>query len=212
MHAQAGKKERYNVLKYLVKIEAVLSLIFIVLIIFSFDTPIVAIMTILSAVIHELGHIAPTVFFKNSKARFLGSRLNGFRISLNAHMPYRQELTVLLCGPASHFIVSLVSFMLSFKLGDYLCIFALVNFMTMLTNLFPISQYDGYKAIRCIIMMRSKNISERIKLLDSVSFSFCVLISLLSLYFILKAGSGYWVFALLIFELIKSMHRYNGPA
>lgn len=195
-------------MKYLVKTEAILSLLFIVLIIFSFDTVPVAIMTILSALIHELGHLTPLLLSKGEIPSLPSGKLNGLRIRIKKQLSYKEELVVLICGPLFNLLFSAVFFILHFKFGKYFYLFYFINIMTMVSNLLPIRQYDGYKIISCIISIKSKEPYYGLGVLDMISFAFCAIFSVLSLYFILKLGSGYWIFALLMCELIKSIHKY----
>ncbi len=198
-------------MKYLLRLEAVLSLCFIILIIFSFDTALVAIMTILSAIIHELGHIAPMLLLKGSEPAIPRSRIDGLRILTKEQLSYRDELIVLLGGPCLNLIFSALFYVLHLKFGEYFYLFAIINLMTMLTNLLPINQYDGYKIIRCIILLVCRDAYSKLSVLDAVSFAICTVISIVTLYFILKLGEGYWIFSVLLYQLIRSIHRYNTP-
>ena len=104
-------------MKYLVKTEAILSLLFIVLIIFSFDTVPVAIMTILSALIHELGHLTPLLLSKGEIPSLPSGKLNGLRIRIKKQLSYKEEVVVLICGTLFNLLFSAVFFILHFKFG-----------------------------------------------------------------------------------------------
>ena len=194
-------------MRYLIRIEGVLSLFFVILIIFSFDEPLYAIMTLLAALIHELGHVLPMLFSKKISLDLPHGQIDGFRILLRNHLSYKEELLVLSLGPLANLFSALIFYLIGLFFGEYYTLFSFFNLITMLSNLLPLGEYDGYKIARCIIQMCGEGADLKIRHLNRISFMLCALLTFFSLYFILKLGSGYWIFSLLVFELIKHTER-----
>ncbi len=176
--------------------EKVLPLVFWVFIIFAFDTPRFAILTIAAAAIHEAGHI----LFGNSRGimrLFPAAHPTGFRIKPKRLGSYKDELILLLGGPVSNFTSSLL-FGIIFALTGraFFFDFAFLNLLTALANLLPIRGYDGYRIIEVLLLLRKKENLAPLSVLRAFSFAFTVLLTFLSLYLLLKIGEGYWIFAL----------------
>ena len=198
-------------MKLLYKAKNALSVIFIVLIVFSFDPPLIAAMTLISALVHEIGHLTPA-FLKNSTAFSLPrGDLSGFRILRRKKISYREELEILILGPLFNFFFSILLFILGLFFGSYFFLFALISLMTMLSNLLPIRGYDGYKIILALVCLSRRDPIKAEKALNAVSFFLCALILFLSLYLLLRLGLGYWISALILSELISAIHSYNSP-
>ena len=85
--------------------DTVLPLLFWVLLIFGFDTPDIAILTISAALIHELGHLAAIHLFCGS-AKMRG-HLSGFRIKTSS-ATYSQHALVLAAGPMANIALFLM--------------------------------------------------------------------------------------------------------
>ena len=196
-------------MKQLYRVKNALSVLFIVLIIFSFDTPLIAMMTLISAAIHEIGHLVPALLSGKSYLSLPRGDLSGFRIAKKRSITYRDELKILIFGPLFNFLFSLLLFVLGLFFGEYFYLFATISLMTMLSNLLPINGYDGYKIILCLICLSRADAQSGRKILEGISFFLCSLIILLSLYFILRLGVGYWIFAIVLSELLRAIDRYN---
>ena len=173
----------------------ILPLVFWCLLILGFDLPYIAVLTVISAIIHECGHI----FFaeKNKASELPEACLTGFRIKIHG-MSYREEMLVAMGGPLFNFAVGIL-FSFAFRstpFHSYSAVFAMTNFMTAFSNLLPIEGYDGYKILYCLGSMIFDDVSAfesallRLSLLLSSSLCF------LSLYLILKVGEGYWIFVI----------------
>ena len=89
-----------------------LSLTFWVLVIFAFNSPYVAILTLICAIIHEIGHLIPLITLGKYKRR-PHSTLSGFRITVPDMLSYNDSLTVLICGPCAN----LISFILLYTIA-----------------------------------------------------------------------------------------------
>ena len=191
-------------MKILLKIEGILCMLFVALFIFSFEKPNMAFATIISALIHEIGHILALYFLGGIEFSLPKGRLDGFRIYTRKMLSYKEELIVLLAGPTANFVIFLLFI---FWQNEFAFLMAGVNLLTMLSNLMPISRYDGYKALECIFSMKSKDISTYQDTLLKISFAFSVVLTFFSLYLILKLGTGYFIFGIFICNLLKTISK-----
>ena len=182
-------------MKFLKFLEKILPLFFWVLIIFAFDEKQFAFLTLLSAMIHELGH---AIFGLSVGVLhiFPRAKVNGFRLTPEKMLSYKDELRLIIGGPLFNLIFSLAFFGVYFVTkSDFPFEFALVNLFTLVSNLLPIKGYDGYGILECFLNLRKLSFPSTERLLLRLSFVFISLLVFLSLYFILKFGEGYWIFA-----------------
>lgn len=195
-------------MKILRAIKHTLPVIFWGLLIFGFDSSCTAILTIIAAVIHECGHLTVLFFFCNKKSSVPKATVYGFRINIS-ELSYLQEAAVALGGPAANFTVAAACLIANgaSPLGNYIHAFALLNLITMLSNLMPIESYDGYKAILSICAIICENPDRAESVLRKISFAFSAVMSFFSLYLILKSGEGYWAFAVFLVSTLSSMFK-----
>ena len=191
-------------MKFLLFFEKTLTLLFWFLLILGFDTPSVAYMTVIAAAIHECGHLFMSFFFAKGNTSLPHAAISGFRIK-SYGLSYKEELFVALGGPVLNFLLGLALIQLPFtpRSAEYFDLFGVINILTCVSNLLPITGFDGYRAVECILAMRIRN-SERVaEIMATVSFGFSVLSTFLSLYLILKTGEGYWIFAVFFSALFS---------
>ena len=183
-------------MKLLKMLEKILPLLFWSLLIFAFDTPNFACLTIIAALIHELGHM----IFGATRGviRLLPSpHATGFRITPGKTVSYKDEIILLLGGPVLNFLFFFLAiFILKFTKNSYFFDFAFFNLITALSNLLPIKGYDGYRIIENLILLRTLDSSSALSLLSHFSFLFTASLMFISLYLLLKLGEGYWIFVL----------------
>ena len=171
------------------------------LMIFGFEEVSTAIATLLSALIHECGHIAYILFIDKSGFGFKGV-LSGFRIKAHAPISYDEEIGRYLAGPMANIITFVIAVLLGKIAGNFFVTLAAISLATAISNLLPIRGYDGYGIIRAIIEKR-EICSLAIKALGWVSSSLIFTLCILSLYLIDRHGGGYWIFAVFFISMIK---------
>lgn len=195
---------RYSVktIRLLLKI---LPVSFWLILIFAFDKPYIAVLTLLSAFIHELGHIIAFIRFSKGY-RFFGVS-SGLRLSADTSLSYREELAVALAGPSANLVTFLMLSPFIF-LGSYpyAAVFGAINVFTALSNLVPVDGYDGYRVLKCLIDQRSRS-AFCSEILRAVSLLLTAAISLLSLYLIRSFDGGYWIFFIFLASLIKAISK-----
>ena len=182
-------------------IYALLPSLFWGLIIFGFEKPYAAIITLLCALIHECGHLL--MLPEGSGIRCV---LSGFRIKPGGMLSYRQRLVCYLGGPMANLATALFFLAFSMRGNEYLRDFALLSGATGLSNLLPIEGYDGYGILLTLADMCSAD--RRIySLLRVISLFIIILLTIFSLCLMDKIGEGYWIFAVFFSGLIKSIDK-----
>ncbi len=178
-----------------------LFVIFWTLIIFGFEAPYAAVLTLISALTHELGHITAIAVISKGRPRVPHGSLNGLRISVYPSS-YKEEMIVAASGPL--FNIALFLLLSALEKGAcgasaaYLSDFAILNLMTGLSNLFPLEEYDGYRIIRAFLLLIFKDFTRPIRILEEISFIISAVSAFFILYLMLKIGEGYWFFAVLL--------------
>ncbi len=185
---------------------SVLPIIFWVLIIFGFDVPYVAILTILSAVIHELGHWAAISLLAGKDSEFRG-HASGFRIKRTEALSYGKEISILLAGPLFNVTAFLLTLLCRDALYGYVRIFGYVNLATGLSNLLPLEGYDGYGALSQLFLARGRD--ELIQGLEIFSFIFSVCVTFISLYLIDRFSEGYWIFGVFFVMTLSKLVKFG---
>ena len=169
------------------------------LIIFGFEEPYMAILSIICAIIHECGHI---IFMNKSSA--VRGVMSGFRIKSAGVVTYRQKILSYLGGPLANIVLSFA--LLPFFTNDYLRMLALLNLATAMSNLLPIEGYDGYGIIITFLEKRECP-SIAFSILSCVSGGLILCFTLFSLYLMDRVGGGYWIFAIFFSFLLKIIDR-----
>ena len=194
---------RYRVIELLELLSSsVLPIIFWVSLIFGFDAPYIAILTIIAAILHEIGHIVAIHVFTKGDAKIRG-HASGFRIKGNGPISYAREIAVTLSGPATNLAIYLVCIPLGQLLGTYVKMIGYINLATGVSNLLPIEGHDGYGAIRLLLTKRGR--TGCIKALEIFSFCVCITVTFASLHLIDRFGEGYWIFGLFFCTMLSKL-------
>ena len=177
-------------MKIAIFLSKILPLLFWALLMLGFDSVYVAVLTVLSAAIHECGHLIAMP--RKSKSTLPRADISGFRIKIRG-LSYKEELAVAACGPLTNILLGsiLLIFSRSMPCGIYAKTFGIINLMTAISNLLPIEGYDGYKMLFCISALFFDDTARAERTLATFSFLFSALMCFLSLYLILKVGEGY---------------------
>ena len=194
---------RYRIIEILKLLsDSILPIIFWVSLIFGFDTPYIAILTVISAILHELGHCMAIHLLGAGESELRGHS-SGFRIKRSDALPYKKEIIILLSGPLVNICIFLITFPFRDALYGYIGALGFINLITGLSNLMPFEGYDGYgalcEALRCI------GREEMIDRLEILSFVLSILVTFLSLYLIERFGEGYWIFGLFFFTVLSKL-------
>lgn len=181
---------------------SVLPIVFWVSLIFGFDTPYIAVLTLISAAVHEFGHgIAISLFAKGGAS--IRGHASGFRIKEGQMLPYAHEIAILLCGPLANILLFLITLPFAEAMSGYVRILGYVNLATGISNLLPFEGYDGYGALCTVFSSRGNE--HLIKRLEVCSFLLSILITFAALHLIDTLGEGYWIFGLFFFTVLSKL-------
>ena len=179
----------------------ILPAVFWVLLIFGFDLPHIAIITLISAIIHESGHII--AFSVITKTFVLRSAIDGFRLKSQKKLSYKEELLVAAAGPLANLLVFVV-LLPFYESSNYLLELGIINIFTAISNLFVIESYDGYRIIECAALMLGFG-NSALRVLKIISFASVSLFSIIALYFMKMLNAGYWLYFIFAVILIKTV-------
>ena len=190
--------------KILDKLTRILPFLFWMLILFGFDEPYAATLTLLSAIFHETAHSVAAFSFGGARLR---ARLHGFGMKPKRMLSYREELLVAAVGPAAN--LCLFALLLPFcRISRYLTAFAIINLLTAISNLLPIEGNDGYRILLCVFSENKLLGCERALPVFSVLILFAL--AVISLYAVSRLNSGYFPALSLLFLLLKSVDKLKG--
>ena len=201
---------RYRIIEFLELLAgSVLPILFWTSLIFGFDAPYVAILTVTSALVHELSHIV-TICLLGGKELTLKGHSTGFRIPVSDMLSYRREILVFLSGPAANILIFFLTLPFQSALMGYIGVLGYINLATGISNLLPIEGYDGYGALSTLC--KSLGSTKALKHLECFSFIFSILITFVSLHLIDVFGEGYWIFGLFFITVLSKiikMEKYD---
>lgn len=185
--------------------DGVLPLFFWILLIFGFDKPYIGILTIITTIIHEIGHYSIKLFLYND-GKIPHAHMSGFRLRVHRLASYNYDILLLAAGPLTNLLVFIL--LIPFSFSDYVRSFALLNLVTSISNLLPVVGYDGYSIL--VALFRKNGNDSALKFITVLSFVLCAFLCFLSLYFIYRISSGYWIyglfFVLILSEIQKAMN------
>lgn len=173
--------------------DGVLPLLFWVFMIFGFDEAHIAILTILTALLHELGHIVAIIALRLDRGGRLSAHISGFRIK-KEEAGYLADIIVLSAGPLANILLFTLSLPFGDALEGYISLLGEISLFTGLSNLMPLEGYDGYGILSRLLLISGK--IGGIIYLEYLSFSVSVLFTLISLYLLFFFGEGYWIFGI----------------
>ena len=196
------KENKRKFQKAIERLSSIASMTFWALMLFSFEEIELAVVTLLCAIIHELGHV---IFIALMGQKFnLRGVANGFRIKSNHIRSYDEEIMIYLSGPIANIFCSILYLAYSILISSRFEILAVINLATGLSNLLPIKGYDGYGALYAIIKKRGEWETAQ-ELLNAFSSALILSLCILSLYLIDRYDGGYWIFAVFFVSMVKEI-------
>ncbi len=157
---------------------------------------------LLSALIHELGHIT-AMFFQGLKPRRTDILPMGALIVCPEGVSYKSQLIISLSGPlASFFTAALTAGIYIFAPSAGMLFFGVINLTLCLFNLLPAQKNDGGKALFCFLAQKIQNektasrICLAVSVLSKILFAAAALLCLS--YSGYNLGMGLLLFALIV--------------
>lgn len=155
---------------------------------------------LLSIVVHEGGHLA-AFFLCGAGAPRFSPVSGGFRFRAAAPLSYRAELFVALAGPAANIVPGLL-FLFFGADNAYFLEAGWIFLSTGASNLIPVSDHDGGRALLCLLSPRlgpdkAGRVAEGVSLL---SLSLSLTLSFALLY---ASGAGFYFAVFCLFSLLS---------
>ena len=194
-------------LRYLVRglnslANEILPILFWLLLLFGFDEPYIALMTVLAALLHEAGHFA-AIAAVSGAGRIRGD-VSGFRIKGQGNLSYKEERIVYAMGPLFNILCAGL-ILLFFSGNEYLKTFAYVNTLTAISNLMPLDNYDGYNIL--VSFFKEGGYDEAERKLGYISLLFTAALCLFSILLFEYLGVGLWLFTLFFLSLTSKIKK-----
>lgn len=165
------------------------------------DTEGTAIFCILACILHEIGHIAVMLFKRKPPERIIfyggGIKLSGSKSNSTA---------VIIGGCFVNFVLFTVFYFFG---QDYvLRLFGMINFLTGVFNLMPVSPLDGYKLLEKILvrLLEPEKVGPALKVTELIACMVCA--PLIIVFFIngeMNFSSVVFLFYLLVVDIIEKM-------
>ena len=197
---------------FLQKIGAILPAIFWLMMLYAFDEPLAATLTLLAAIIHEAGHQI-YIYLVLGRPGNMRSTLCGFRISKGSILSYKTEALIYFSGPLANILCAVILIPILLFVSEnaeaYLQLFIIINLATAASNLLPIERYDGYGILECIFAYYGIR-EAAMSILSFISLLLSSFICILALYIMARIGDGYWIFGIFIFSLISGISKSLG--
>lgn len=172
----------------------------------SFQAPVNVIITIISSLIHELGHLIMMCAVENYPqcVRFELTGINIIRVS-NLKISIKNELLIALGGPFANGIIFVIFCLAScFYESELILTIAGINLILMVFNLLPVKRLDGGMAL--YFFLSEKLCAETIsRIINIVSSIFIILIYLWGIYVFVVNSYNFSVIIIAIFLTISML-------
>ena len=196
---------RHTVLCLLSRAERLLMTLFWLLLLLAFNAPPLAMLTLLCALLHELGHITAAALLGRRTGAPM-ERPNGLLLPLQGSLSYVEECFVAAMGPIANLLVALLC-LLARPLGhSFFSTFAILSLFTAVANLLPVGGYDGERMLRSLLSLRLDAVRAH-AVCAALSLGLSAVLTLVSLYGMLRVGGGYWIFGVFFATLLVEIKR-----
>lgn len=183
---------------------------FLLLILFAFDSPFMAVLTLLAALLHELGHIATASVLFNHNISMPKAVIYGLRIDTGSTLSYNEEFFTALGGPAAN-LLAFFAFIPLFHLSEYAATFALINLFTAVSNLLPLRSYDGQRMLSALISKYASPFLAQ-QATHCTSLALSTLGCFISLFLVERMGEGYWIFGAFFASFLNEIFVHSRKA
>lgn len=193
-------KGRFQV--FLTRILSFFSILFWILLIYGFEEPYVAGVTVIAAAVHELGHIA-VIRASHGGGRVRGALL-GLRIRKKDFLSYKEDFRLAAAGPLANIVSAAAALPFLGLSVEYVGTFISVSLATAAANLLPVRGNDGYNMIFAVLAEKER--TERGEaILNFVSRWITLSLCVVALYLMDRVGEGYWIFAVFYLSLLREL-------
>ena len=182
-----------------------LFLLFLILILYGFDSRAFAHLSLISAGIHEIAHVLIGVF--TAKIDAPRTAFDGLRLPLSLIKSTRTaELLTTIAGPSANLLCAL--FMLSNS--PYLYEFGAISLITAIANLLPCHGNDGYRILD--ILLSRGGLSSYSTVLDCLSLFNSAAILFFALFASYQTGSALWLSSVYLVYTVLELEKMRKAA
>ena len=177
--------------------------LFWILLLLAFDSLAIAILTLLCAALHEIGHIFIAALMLNRDISMPKAVLYGLKIDTGGIISYKAEFLIALGGPMANLLLffALIPFL---TLSEYVMAFAFINLLTAISNLIPLRSYDGQRLIGCAISsFAPPHIADWV--IHCTALTLSALGCFISLFLVGQIGDGYWIFGVFFVSFLSEI-------
>ncbi len=159
----------------------------------------------LSAAVHELGHILAMAFCGYSVRRFDILPMGALLVCPEG-IPYNKEVVIALGGPVASLLCGCIAIVTAFAFSSAELLFsALINIVLAIFNLMPFKKLDGGKALFCYLLFRDIKKERAEQICSAASIIAFVLFFVFLGYCIVATNCNWGIILLssvLVFQLI----------
>lgn len=164
--------------------------------------------SLISAVIHEIGHVV-LITFLNKKPRSIDIRLYEVRINCDINCcGFKYDILITLAGVLFNFLFYIILYVLYLLLGHN-CILelCLCNICVGLINIVPIESFDGGQLLSILL---SRFLSEKTvnKIILIISTIFIFPLSLMGIYFLFASQFNFSLLFITIYMFFMLLSKY----
>ena len=185
--------------------DRILPVLFWIAVMLTFDTPSVAVLTVIAALIHEGGHITAAFIIGCGDISLPQAALTGLRIRPSRLLSYKEEAVIALSGPLVN-LLAFLALLTFYRASAYLFTFGVINLLTAISNLLPIRGYDGYRVVNGILLAHT-DVESAGRITGAISSLLCGALVFISLFLMLKIGEGYWIFAIFFSIMLRDITK-----
>ena len=163
---------------------------------------------LLSALIHELGHLI-FIFFSKKKISKVSFQLGGVLIDSKGIIDYKYEFLISFGGCLSNFLFFVLFLSLYFNNRNELyLVFSATNFGLFAFNLMPIYGLDGMELTRIILLKRFET-TKALFYCKIISFLYLIILSIITLFLFIYKQNVTLLICLLYLIIIMLLFSKN---
>lgn len=172
----------------------------------------IILISIISSIIHELGHIIPMIYFGKRITKIKIDALN-FTINKNENIVNKnlENLVITTSGPILNLVVAIVTYFFyvkSIKYSNTLYLLSINNFFLFILNICPVKNLDGGNLLyNFLLKMTDPGTASR--MLDIFSFLFIIPFAIFGFIILLKNKYSFSLLALCIYLLFMLIFKKN---
>ena len=188
-----------------------ITFLFVVIISFMIisDTTHTALFVLVSAFIHELGHLIAMKRLGYKVKSIILSPIGASIVKSDSSGSYKSDIIISLCGPLANLILSLVLLMGFLILKhQILLLYSLINLFLGIFNLLPIASFDGSTILLSILCERMEE-NRAVKIKRVISITLLTVLSVAGIIFFCFCNKNPTLMITALYMLILEFFELN---